>query len=134
MKPYTDDLSAKDVLEALSHTSEPWEEGYPKCCIDEDPSILGRAFNGYAPPNFWGAWQTIASHIGSVSYSISYTAIGDTLVMGQVRYYNAANGGQQVIEEFRDSTSITTSNSVANVEVRFRGTPLGSAVRGIINP
>jgi hypothetical protein len=90
-------------------------------------------FNAYAPPMVWGAWVRIDSHIGPSTYNISYEALGDTLVMGRVRYFKGSDGGTQVIEEFRDSTTITTSNSAANVEVSFKGVPTGSPVQGMFS-
>jgi hypothetical protein len=91
-------------------------------------------FNAYAPPDLWGAWVTIGSHLGSVTFDISYEALGETLVVGRVRYWKGIGPGGQVIEEFRDSTTITTSNSGANVEVSFKGIPTGSPVQGMISP
>lgn len=82
----------------------------------------------------WGDWQEIASHIGSVTYDISYSPVGSTLVTAEVRYFSGEGGGTQVIEPFVDQVTITTANCVANVEVHFKGTPTGSAVTGSINP
>lgn len=92
-----------------------------------------RDFTGYAPPLVWGPSYVIASHIGVVSYSIGYKAAGDTLVLARVTYFKNPNGGQ-VTEEFRDETVITTSNSVANVTIAFKGVPLGSAIEGTVAP
>ena len=77
--------------------------------------------------------MNIASHIGTVPYTIDYQAVGDTLVLAQVRYF-AAGSGAQVTVDFSGSISIVTSNSIANIEVRFKGVPLGSAVQGSISP
>ena len=93
-----------------------------------------RSFLAYAAPNFWGPKVTVASHIGSVTYTIAYEAVGDTLVLGQVTYWKGPGGGRQVTEQFRDETTITTSNSVANVECEFKGIPFGSAVNGTVTP
>ena len=128
----TDKLTAEEIISALNPPSDPLEEGYDQ--IELKLRAGSRAFNGYAPPNFWGSWVTVASHIGSVSYRISYSAVGSTLVVAQVEYWKGSGGGSKVVEDFRDTTSITTSNSVANVRVRFKGVPLGSAVRGSISP
>lgn len=92
-------------------------------------STLSRTFNAYAGPNVWGPWVQIAAHGGSVGYSISYEAVGSTLVIGAVYYYGS---GGWVTQQFRDSISIRTGNVWATVHVCFRGTPFGSAVRGII--
>jgi len=93
-----------------------------------------RSFSAYAAPSIWGPWVTVASHIGSVTFTIETTPLGDTLLMSRVRYWKGAGGGSQVTEEFRDSTTITTSNSVANVEVSCKGVPTGSAVDGSVEP
>jgi hypothetical protein len=82
----------------------------------------------------WGAWQTIASHSSSVTYEISYEPVGDTVVVAQVQYWKGSGGGSQVVEDFSKETSITTSESIANVNVRFKGVVTGSAVDGEINP
>ena len=82
----------------------------------------------------WGPDTNVASHIGSVTFTITYDAVGDTLVMGRVTYYKGADAGQLVTEEFRDETTITTSNSVANVVCCFKGIPTGSAVNGTVTP
>jgi hypothetical protein len=93
-----------------------------------------RIFESYAPPVVWGPWQVVASHAGSVNYEISVEPIGDTVIYGQVQYWKGNGGGNQVVEDFRESTNVSTSNSYANVEVRFKGIPTGTAVRGTIAP
>lgn len=93
-----------------------------------------RAFSAYAPPMAWGPEVTVASHMGSVTYNISYRALGNTLVLGKVTYYKGPGNQDRVTEQFTHKTTITTSNSMANVLVRFRGVPLGSAVEGTITP
>ncbi|TBA03105.1 hypothetical protein [Rhizobium ruizarguesonis] len=87
-----------------------------------------RKLVGYAPPMVWGPEVTVASHIGSVTFNISYEAVGDTLVIGRVIYFKGEDSGKQVTEEFKDDTTITTSDSVANVRCQFKGIPTGSAV------
>jgi len=89
-------------------------------------------FTAYAAPMTWGPDVTVASHIGSFTYTITYEAVGDTLVMGRVSYYKGTGGGQKVYEEFKDSTTITTANAVANVVCDFKGVPTGSAVTGSV--
>ncbi|MDG3075996.1 hypothetical protein [Bacillus halotolerans] len=88
---------------------------------------VSKQFSAYAPPNFWGVWYTIESHIGPVDLSISYKAVGDTLVLGKVRYFSE-NGKKE--QEFIDSVQISCGNAVDNVEVCFKGVPTGSAVEG----
>lgn len=94
-------------------------------------ALLARQFAGYAGPLSWGPWVQIASHGGVVSYDISYSVIGDTLVHGSVNYYGA--GGWRT-DVFRDSTRITTGNAWAVVKVCFHGNPFGSAIHGRVNP
>jgi hypothetical protein len=93
-----------------------------------------RAFVAYAAPNTWGPDVNVASHIGVVTFTIAYEAVGDTLVLGRVTYFKGPNGGSKVTEEFRDETTITTSNSVANITCDFKGIPFGSAVNGTVTP
>lgn len=94
-----------------------------------------KQFSALALPLAWGPWTEIQSHLGSLTFTITYAPLGDTLVMGRVRYFKKGNPDPgQVVEEFKDETSITTSNSVANIEVSFKGIILGSAVNGTIEP
>jgi hypothetical protein len=97
-------------------------------------AAASRTFAAYAAPMIWGPDANVGSHLGSVTFTITYEAVGDTLVMGRVTYYKGEGAGQLVTEEFRDETTITTSNSVANVICNFRGIPTGSAVNGTITP
>lgn len=101
---------------------------------EDEVTTAARSFVGYAPPLVWGPGVTVASHIGSVTYTIEYSAVGDTVVMGRVTYWKGSGGGRKVTEEFRDSTTITTSNSVATVDCEFKGLPTGSTVNGTCNP
>lgn len=79
----------------------------------------------YAGPNVFGPWSVVASHIGRVTYKISVEPIGDTVVVGEVRYFDRNNG--TVTEGFYKEVEIQAGNSVANVEVRLKGTPFGSS-------
>jgi len=101
---------------------------------DARSNLALRTFAAYAAPMIWGPDVVVASHIGSATFTISYEAVGDTLVMGRVTYYKGDDAGQKVTEEFRDETTITTSNSVANVVCDFKGIPTGSAVNGTVTP
>ncbi|MGG1215867.1 hypothetical protein ABE236_00080 [Priestia endophytica] len=99
----------------------------------EENLELFQPFEHYAPPApIWGDWRVILSQLnGPQNYTIKYEPIGDTVVTGQVRYFNTLN--KQVVEGLYQETSITTGNNVSNIEVRFQATPTGSAVRGTIN-
>jgi hypothetical protein len=97
-------------------------------------NLAARTFVAYAAPNFWGPTVTVATHIGVVTYTIDYEAIGDTLVLGRVTYFKGNGGGKEVTEEFNGSTTITTANAVATVRCQFQGVPLGSTVNGSCNP
>lgn len=101
--------------------------------VGERP-LAARNFVAYAAPMTWGPDVTVASHLGSVTYKITYEAVGETLVIGRVIYYKGPGGGEKVTEEFRNETTITTSNSAANVVCDFKGVPTGSAVNGTVNP
>jgi hypothetical protein len=91
-----------------------------------------RLYAAYAGPNIWGPWVIILSHLGIVNCSISAKPVGDTVLRCRVRYFDSKN--VQVTEEWNGDVKITTSNSVANVEVSFLGIPLGSAVDGTVSP
>ncbi len=79
----------------------------------------------YAGPNVFGPWSVVASHIGRVSYKISVEPIGNTVVVGEVRFYDTNN--RRVTKGFFKEVTIQTGNSVANVEVRLKGVPFGSS-------
>lgn len=91
-----------------------------------------RQYSAYAGPSVWGDWVDVADTIGSVSYTITASAIGSTEIRSRVRYFKTETS--QVVEEFADSTMITTGNAVAKVEVSFMGIPTGTAVDGTIDP
>ena len=84
-------------------------------------------FSYSAPPNSYGPWQTIASYGGEVNYTVTARPIGDTQVFGQVRF-----GGQT--ESFTETVSFRTPNEWGNVEARFKGVPLGTAIHGSVFP
>jgi hypothetical protein len=54
--------------------------------------VVPRQFAGYAAPMTWGPDVTVASHLGVVTYTISYEAVGDTLVVRKntIRRYAAS--------------------------------------------
>lgn len=105
-----------------------------KVSSKESQAFQARAFVGYAAPNVWGPSVTVATHLGVVTYTIEYEAVGDTLVLGQVTYWKGPGAGRKVTEQFRDSTTITTANAVATVDCEFKGIPLGSTVNGTCVP
>lgn len=89
------------------------------------------SFNIWAPPMIYGPWVVVASHGGVVRYTITARPQGSTMVMGEVKYHS--HTGERV-EAFKDVARITTGNSWANVRVRFKGIPLGSAVDVRVSP
>ena len=92
---------------------------------------MAKILNAYAPPLIWGAEIIIENHLGSISRSISYEPLGDTLVMGRVKYFKEETGnpaGKYVEVEFKDEITVKTSNSVASIKCDFKGIVLGSAV------
>lgn len=97
----------------------------------EAANAATRMFTGYAPPMSWGPWVEVGAHGGPASFSISYEAIGDTMVYGTVNYYSR-NGW--VTEFFKDSVTVLTGNAWAAVKVCFYGSPLGSTVTGYVDP
>ena len=66
--------------------------------------------------------------------TIAYQAVGSSVVFGRVSYFKGPGDGQKVMEEFKDKTTITTANAVANVVCDFRGVPTGSTVNGTVKP
>jgi hypothetical protein len=98
--------------------------------VEKEMLLQWRLFDAWAPPIAWGPWYHIAAHGGILTYTIEFEQTGDTMVKGQVQYYN--NG--QKIQTLFSGDSITTGNVWANVYVRFYGNPLGSHVRVRIKP
>lgn len=94
---------------------------------------MTRTFTAYAAPMSWGPELQVASHIGSVTYTISYEGVGNALVLGRVHYFKTGTV-EKVTESLISGARITTADVVANVEVEFRGVPTGSAVNGTISP
>jgi len=86
-------------------------------------------FSAYAPPFVFGPWMTAIGGLGfATGLRIDVTPVGDTTVFGEVRYYNEAS--QETVQPFQGTIYISTCNCLQNVEVRFKGVPLGSAVEG----
>lgn len=89
----------------------------------------------YAPPVFFGPWVTAASYCAtSLTYSISFEPIGDTQILGEVKYFKYPN--VEVTESIFSGAKITTApaNICANIMVRFKGVPTGSAVDITVEP
>jgi len=84
-------------------------------------------FSYSAPPNVFGPWQTIASYGGEVQYTLSASPLGDTQIFGEVRF------GAET-RSFADHITFRTRNEWSNVDVRFKGIPLGTAIHGSILP
>ena len=95
---------------------------------------MARIFSAYAPPLTYGSKVEVASHLGSVSYTISYEPVGSAIVLGRVHYYNNCAGEEKTTESLSSGATITTANVVANVEVDFKGAATGSNVRVTIDP
>jgi hypothetical protein len=89
-----------------------------------------KTFTAYAAPMSWGSWATIQSHGGIITFKITYYVVGDTMVMGKVRYYREKE--KLVEEEFMDKVTIQTADVWANIDVCFKGVPLGSTIEGTI--
>ena len=92
---------------------------------------MPKQFDAYAPPIIWGPYLNIQSHGGSVSFTISYKPVGNTLVKGKVRYWKETD--KKIELEFLDRITIKTANVWGNIDVCFKGIPLGSAVQGSIS-
>lgn len=94
---------------------------------------MPRIISAYAPPLTYGAKVVVASHLGSVSYTISYEPVGDAIVLGRVHHFSSSNG-EKSTEALPSGATITTADVVANVEVDFKGAATGSSVRVMIDP
>lgn len=86
-----------------------------------------QTIQAYAAPCMFGPWVTAGSHGGKVHYSIKAKAEGNTLVLGEVRYWSSER--TQSVQGFKESIDVTTGNVWGIVQVHFKGIPLGSAVR-----
>lgn len=95
-------------------------------------SALASEHSVYAGPLIFGPYATVASHIGSVDFEIKVDPIGKTVVVAEVEYINES--GKKVTKSFHGKTSIQTGNSIANVRIRLKGVPTGSACRVTVSP
>jgi hypothetical protein len=87
----------------------------------------GETVHHYAPPLAWSNWEKLPTvAIGRSSFGISYTPLGDTLVMGKVKYHN--DDCEEIIVEFKDSITVTQGECVSHVWVSLKGVVTGSAV------
>lgn len=91
-------------------------------------------FSYLAPPGgIYGPWQSIHSHTGSFSFTITYENVGDSGAQGMVRY--GGDNGEMVEEHFMSPHTFTTGNAYADIKVKFKSTsPLGVALQGEIIP
>jgi hypothetical protein len=86
-------------------------------------------YNSWAPPLVYGDWLEIQAHIGDIWFTVYSAPTGETTLFSQVHYW-ASTGWQTTT--FFGQTSFKTGNAVANISVRFYGTPSGTAVCGRI--
>jgi hypothetical protein len=100
-------------------------------CLLLTASARAETYNAYAGPNTWGPAVQVKGHVGSVTYTITYSAVGNTSVIGEVTYQGP---GGQVTKHFNGSITFTTGRVVGAPTVRFRGIPFGSAVRVTVSP
>ncbi len=84
-----------------------------------------------AGPNVFGRWYQVGAHAGAVTYTITATPIGGSSIDGEVLYFGA--DGRQHQDRLVRYTVIRTCDCVGTVKVRFRGIPLGTAVKVTIN-
>ena len=100
-----------------------------KNIIDDINTKRPPFFTAYAPPMKWGTWVEIDAHGGPITFTISYRAVANTMVMGKVLYYSPSEWKEL---EFKNSIEIRTGNAWAPVKVCFKGIPTGSIVKGTI--
>lgn len=89
-------------------------------------------YNAQAGPNIWGEPIAVCAHLGPAPYTITYHALGNTSVIGEVTYYDP--NGCQVTREFNGVISFRTGNVVASPKVRFKGTPFSCGVKVTVSP
>jgi hypothetical protein len=89
-------------------------------------------FDAYAGPCIFGPTYNLRAHIGAAPYTISYQAIGKTVVTGEVTFIDVF--GKQVTVPFNGTISFRTGNFVGVPKVRFKGVPFGSAVKVTVSP
>ena len=94
---------------------------------------MPRIISAYAPPLTYGAKVIVASHVGSVRYTISYEPVGDAIVLGRVHYFSPQSS-EKITEILPNGATVTTANVVANIEVDFKGAATGSKVDVMIDP
>lgn len=94
---------------------------------------MSRNYRFNAPPLIFSPWVNVGSHGGSVTYTISFSPLGDTLIQAEVKYFKYENL-PKIEEAINSGSSIVTANVFANVEMRFKGFLLGSAVDVNIEP
>lgn len=133
VKGAVDVLSDHSILSSLLSTIDPVASTRPvELSI---PMGQPREYAAYAPPAYldkWGIWTRIAEHTGRAGFHITAEPVGSTVITGQVRYYKTDS--EQHTEGFTTEITIQTANVVAAVEVRFKGWPLGTAVKGTVFP
>jgi hypothetical protein len=95
-------------------------------------TVQGATYPAYAGPNVFGPWAQVGSHAGAITYTISASPVGKTMIVGEVMYFGV--DGQRKVEPFYGSTVIRTCNCWATVLVRFKGIPLGTVVNVSVNP
>jgi hypothetical protein len=95
--------------------------------VTTDSANAADTYNAYAGPNYWGLDVYLRASIGPNSYKISYTALGNTKVLGRVRYHGP--DGRLISTEFNGEITIRTGKFYSQPIVDFKGLPFGSAVR-----
>jgi hypothetical protein len=96
------------------------------------PSNADDRLTAQAGPNVWGPKLNIRSHLGKATYTVSYKAVGNTLVVGEITYWQTKD--RQVTKEFNGSITFTTADVSGTPTVRFKGIPLGSVVNVSVGP
>jgi hypothetical protein len=93
----------------------------------------GRSYNfdAYAPPVVFGQWYDLPGHLGAVTYTVKYKVVGNTVVTGEVKYFDAA-GKLRTMPFSGGEVTFRTGESVAQPKIRFKGVPTGSVVRVIV--
>jgi hypothetical protein len=89
-------------------------------------------YYAYAGPNTWGPSVGLKTHVGAVNYTVSYTALGNTSVVGEVSFYGP--DGRPVTRQFNGSITFRTGNIISSPTVKFKGAPFGSAVNVTVAP
>lgn len=131
-KHFTNVLSRENPITMISHhilsriAAASMAIGCALCATSPAEAQRTEHYSVYAPPMKFGKWTKVGAHIGKFQVTVKVTPKGATRVFGEVRYYV---NGRIMTKPFTGSVKFQTGNDIANVRVRLKGIPLGTACR-----